>query len=92
VQDNLQIQRLTERFNRNAGQQPGLGHRGRGTVPLHEQPGTPGRRLSVGAGMYENNQALWPTADTQSMPAYLIEFVQIWKQIPVIVFSSTLER
>ena len=45
-----------------------------------------------GRGMYENNQALWPTADTQSMPAYLIEFVQIWKQIPVIVFSSTLER
>ena len=45
-----------------------------------------------GRGMYENNQALWPTADTQSMPAYLIEFVQIWKQIPAIVFSSTLER
>ena len=45
-----------------------------------------------GRGMYENNHALWPTDDTQSMPAYLIEFVQIWKQIPVIVFSSTLER
>ena len=45
-----------------------------------------------GRGMYENNQALWATADTQSMPAFLVEFMQIWKQIPTIVFSSTLER
>ena len=45
-----------------------------------------------GRGMYENNQALWATADTQSMEAFLVEFLQIWKQIPTIVFSSTLER
>jgi dihydrofolate reductase len=45
-----------------------------------------------GRGMYENNQALWKTVDTQSMPAFLVEFLQIWKQIPAIVFSSTLER
>ena len=26
------------------------------------------------------------------MPAFVVEFMQIWKQIPTIVFSSTLER
>jgi dihydrofolate reductase len=45
-----------------------------------------------GRGMYENNQALWSTADTQSQLDYEVEFVQIWKQTPAIVFSSTLER
>ena len=45
-----------------------------------------------GRGMYENNQALWSTADTQSMEAFLVDYLQIWKQIPTIVFSSTLER
>jgi dihydrofolate reductase len=45
-----------------------------------------------GRGMYENNLALWATTDTQSMPDFLVEFFQFWKQIPAIVFSSTLER
>ena len=45
-----------------------------------------------GRRMYENNQALWPAADSQSMDAFEVEFLQIWKQIPAIVFSSTLER
>jgi dihydrofolate reductase len=45
-----------------------------------------------GRGMYENNQALWSTADTQSMEAFVVEYLQIWSQIPAIVFSSTLER
>ena len=45
-----------------------------------------------GRRMYENNQALWATADPQSMEAYVVEFLQIEKQIPVIVFSSALER
>ncbi len=45
-----------------------------------------------GRGMYENNQALWSTADTQSMQDYVVEYAQIWKQTPTIVFSSTLER
>ena len=45
-----------------------------------------------GRGMYENNQTLWATADTQSMLAFEVEYLQIWKQIPTIVFSSTLER
>jgi dihydrofolate reductase len=45
-----------------------------------------------GRGMYENNQALWATTDTQSMEAFVVEFLQIRERIPVIVFSSTLER
>jgi dihydrofolate reductase len=45
-----------------------------------------------GRGMYQNNHALWANADTQSMEAFVAEYVQIWKQIPVTVFSSTLER
>ena len=45
-----------------------------------------------GGRMYENNQALWPTADTRSMEAYEVEYMQIKKQIPAIVFSNTLER
>ncbi len=45
-----------------------------------------------GRGMYENNLALWAAADPRSMPAYQVEYLEIWKQIPTIVFSSTLER
>lgn len=45
-----------------------------------------------GRRMYELMQAYWPTADTQSNLAFEVEFSQIWKQIPAIVFSSTLER
>ena len=45
-----------------------------------------------GRGMYENNLALWATVETQSMEAFVAEYLQIWKQIPKIVFSSTLER
>jgi len=46
----------------------------------------------LGRGMYENNHALWATADTQPMEAFMVEYVQIWKQIPTIVFSSTLKQ
>ena len=45
-----------------------------------------------GRRMYENNQALWSTANTKSMKAFEAESMQIWKQIPAIVFSSNLER
>ena len=45
-----------------------------------------------GRRMYENNQALWSTTDIQSMEAFMVEYLEIWKQIPTIVFSSTLER
>ena len=42
--------------------------------------------------MYEIMAAYWPTADTQSSLAYEVEFAHIWKKIPKIVFSRTLER
>jgi dihydrofolate reductase len=45
-----------------------------------------------GRGMYENNQALWATTGAQSMEDYVVEYMQISKQIPTIVFSSTLQR
>ena len=45
-----------------------------------------------GRGMYENNQALWAAKDGQPGEAYQVESMQNLKQIPVIVFSSTLER
>ena len=45
-----------------------------------------------GRRMYENNRALWSTADIQSMESFMVEYLEIWKQIPTIVFSSTLER
>ncbi len=45
-----------------------------------------------GRRMYELMQSYWPTADTQSNLAFEVEFSRIWKQIPKIVFSRTLER
>jgi dihydrofolate reductase len=45
-----------------------------------------------GRGMYENNQALWADADPQSLPDYVVEMTQMMKQIPTIVFSSTLKQ
>ena len=44
-----------------------------------------------GRRMYENNLALWASAD-EPLPDFQVEFMQIWKQIPAIVFSSTLDR
>src|SRR5512146_1756156 len=44
-----------------------------------------------GRRMYELMNAYWPTADTQSSVPYEAEFSRIWKQIPKVVFSSTLE-
>jgi dihydrofolate reductase len=45
-----------------------------------------------GRRMYELMQAYWPTADTQSDLPYMIEFATIWKAVPKIVFSTSLER
>lgn len=45
-----------------------------------------------GRRMYEV-MAYWETADTNlSAPAYELEFARIWKKIPKIVFSRTLEH
>src|SRR5512133_3482012 len=55
------------------------------------------REQAVGAylyarTMYQMMQAYWPTADTRSELDYEVEYAHIWKQIPKIVFSSTLDR
>jgi dihydrofolate reductase len=45
-----------------------------------------------GRRMYELMQGYWPTADEQSDLAFMIEYSKIWKQIPKVVFSTTLEQ
>jgi dihydrofolate reductase len=49
--------------------------------------------LLYGRRMYEIMADYWPTADQDhSAPGVIIEYAQIWKPIPKVVFSSTLER
>jgi dihydrofolate reductase len=46
-----------------------------------------------GRRMYELLAAYWPTADEDpSAPPYMVEFSRIWKDMPKVVFSKTLER
>ncbi len=46
-----------------------------------------------GRRLYELMAAYWPTADANpSAPEYEVEFARIWKNMPKIVFSKTLEQ
>jgi dihydrofolate reductase len=46
-----------------------------------------------GRRMYEVMAKYWPTADTNSSaPQYVIEFAHIWKNMPKLVFSTTLDK
>lgn len=46
-----------------------------------------------GRRMYELMAAFWPTADEDpSAPGFVVEYARIWKQMPKVVFSKTLER
>ena len=46
-----------------------------------------------GRRMYEIMAGYWPTADQDpSAPGVIVEYAQIWKPVPKLVFSSTLER
>lgn len=46
-----------------------------------------------GRTMYELMSAYWPTADSNpSAAAVEVEFSRIWKRVPKIVFSNTLDR
>jgi dihydrofolate reductase len=46
-----------------------------------------------GRRFYELMAAYWPTADhNPSAPAYEVEYARIWKNVPKVVFSKTLER
>jgi dihydrofolate reductase len=48
--------------------------------------------LLYGRRMYEIMADYWPTADQDpSAPAVIVEYAQIWKPVPKVVFSSTLE-
>src|SRR5262245_44203776 len=46
-----------------------------------------------GRGTYELMAGFWPTADQDpSSPAPVIEFARIWREMPKIVYSRTLDR
>jgi dihydrofolate reductase len=46
-----------------------------------------------GRRMYELMSEYWPTADRDlSAPGYIAEFARIWRDMPKVVFSRTLER
>ena len=46
-----------------------------------------------GRRMYELMIDFWPTADTQpENPSYIIEYARIWKDMPKVVFSQTLDH
>ena len=46
-----------------------------------------------GRRLYELMADFWPTADQDpSAPDYVVEFAQLWRDTPKVVFSTTLER
>ncbi len=46
-----------------------------------------------GRRLYENMVAYWPTADQDpNATDYTLEWAQIWKAMPKVVFSNTLEK
>lgn len=46
-----------------------------------------------GRRMYEMMAVYWPTADERpSAPDYEVEYARIWKAMPKVVFSGTLDR
>ena len=59
---------------------------------FNEQLSAMGAFLS-GRVTYELMAALWPTADTDpSSTGPMVEFARIWRDMPKIVFSRTLEQ
>ncbi len=46
-----------------------------------------------GRRMYENMAAFWPTGDEDpALPEYVAEFARIWRPMPKVVFSRTLQH
>jgi dihydrofolate reductase len=46
-----------------------------------------------GRRMYELMADFWPTADEDpSAPDFIVEFARIWRRMPKVVFSKTLDR
>ena len=59
---------------------------------INDQQSTIGAHL-YGRRIYQLMAEFWPTADANpAHPDYIIEYARIWKQMPKIVFSKTLER
>lgn len=49
--------------------------------------------LLYGRRMYELMAGYWPTADQDpSAPEVFVEYAKLWKPVPKVVFSSTLDR
>jgi len=45
-----------------------------------------------GRRMYETMAGFWPTADQiPDAPAYIVDYARLWREIPKVVFSTTLE-
>jgi dihydrofolate reductase len=48
--------------------------------------------LLYGRRMYELMAGYWPTADQDpSAPSFIVEYARIWKPVPKVVFSSSLD-
>jgi dihydrofolate reductase len=45
-----------------------------------------------GRVMYERMAEFWPTADIPEAPWWVVEFARVWRDMPKIVYSTTLER
>lgn len=45
-----------------------------------------------GRRFYEMMTAYWPRVDAATAPAYEVEYARIWRCVPKVVFSRTLER
>jgi dihydrofolate reductase len=59
---------------------------------FNEQLGAMGAFLN-GRVMYEGMAGFWPTADSDpSSTGPMVEFARIWRDMPKIVYSTTLER
>ncbi len=60
---------------------------------INDQQAEVGASL-YGRRMYETLAAYWPTADAAdpTNPGYVLEFARIWKAMPKIVFSKTLDK
>jgi dihydrofolate reductase len=47
----------------------------------------------LGRKSYEMMEAFWPTADeTPDAPGYVVDYARIWREMPKVVLSSSLQR
>jgi dihydrofolate reductase len=63
---------------------------------LHQHFNQREREIDIhlyGRRLYENMAAYWPTADENpAAPEYVKEYARIWKSIPNLVFSNSLDQ